>query len=249
MRTVCMGLPDDDVIRRTSKRPSRKAGGLHAFTLIELLVVIAIIAILASLLLPALSKAKEQSRRALCANNQKQISLGILMYCQDYLEELPPAYVRGSFVWQYLYNGDYVKNESGILDCPSDQTRTPLTGTPSDVSIGYYNYGWCGGHNRSYVYNQRTGFIANNGTVTYAFKTHLANLKKPDKDVLFRDAEWLPNDNGNGWRYGIGDIFNFTNLPACRHGKGDNYLFLDGHVQWLTRDQYMSEIYNATRDF
>ncbi len=96
------------------------------FTLIELLVVIAIIAILAAILFPVFAKAREKARQTACLNNQKQITVALLMYAQDHNEMLPTA--------DQAWGG--ISMDKGVLICPSAGTK---------VSNAYcFNNTWSG---------------------------------------------------------------------------------------------------------
>jgi len=109
------------------QRKTDTRGAQGAFTLVELLVVVAVTAVLASLLLPALSSAKEKSSRAVCQNNMHQFLNALSMYASDHSEKLPSSadnygYYHSIRLSDYTFTnfvGDYLEGVSGVMYCPN----------------------------------------------------------------------------------------------------------------------------------
>ena len=175
-------------VGRSHQLKSFSRGGRRpaAFTLVELLVVIGIIAVLVSILLPALNKAREAGNKVVCQSNLKQIMLATIMYANNNKGVFPCAYKVGAstihrrpgvLLSNPAFGGTYLTS-GRVWDCPSDLTRgKEFVGTAATVIAGGYPYSSPGGGwytdsagnptsatyeaNISYGYNRTCGYVDN----------------------------------------------------------------------------------------
>ncbi len=195
------------------------------FTLIELLVVIAIIAILAAILFPVFSRAREKSRQTACLSNLKQLTLAVTMYASDYDDTMPWQQAGtawgtlgelGMYPWLQVIE-PYTKNRQ-IYKCPSGPGST----------LTHYSFNW-------YAMSIPSGYTAS-GAYT------IDSAQDPSSAVMLFDAGgtltgWEDEDaadadpTNESQIQGGGDSLISLTFPG-RHNGGNNVSFMDGHAKF-----------------
>ena len=218
--------------------------------MIELLVVIAIIAILAAMLLPALSRAREQAKIASCSTNLKQMATGVFLYAHDFDGYCPPAIIDTESVWSTLLL-DYVGKSYPVFVCPKDQFPRAAQGHP-----------------RTYACN--AGAVNDNISDAYPFGTYYystspypihwgwrleaigrnSNLGNPSPGGICFFGERpgsmasytgvYTNTLGSLVEYWAYSTLNSTNSSLAMHNYRANFVFADGHGAMVRLAEYSS---------
>lgn len=203
-----------------------------AFTLIELLVVIAIIAILAAILFPVFSRARENARRASCMSNMKQIGLAFGQYAQDYDEMMVPSFAQYNDsaypYWSELVQ-PYVKSVQ-VFKCPSN-----TLGGNWSASIIPKSYVCNGGYASSDFGG--TGAIGdrpmrplNYKVAGYDQGVNLSLYQTPSQTIIVTEKS---TDSSNEAFLGSIGYITPPGNALQNHLGTSNYLFVDGHVKSL----------------
>ncbi len=216
----------------------------RAFTLVELLVVISILGLLMAILMPALQRAREQSKRAVCAANLKQIGVGFSLYLDQNNDRLPFASRMPSIGSPPLPIDDdpifladvllpFLEDQAEVFHCPSDRPGFSERGEPNEDK-SYFET-----ERSSYEY--RTGMSVEMGWTVMGksipeaarflenFYEDRFNIELTIPDNSF----WLLRDYNNFHGKGVkrGDDNEFPGESGPRSGPGARrYLYSDGHV-------------------
>jgi prepilin-type N-terminal cleavage/methylation domain-containing protein/prepilin-type processing-associated H-X9-DG protein len=228
----------------------------YGFTLVELLVVIGIIAVLLAVLLPALARARESARQTACANNLKQLTAGMLMYANDnkgyvptwnweFRDPLAVAKPAGSGIvvsdppGQFFENGliwNYVGDER-IYVCPD---QPDITTTQSGVPLWGFSPQW------SYDVNLQAAFSLDQSATRMVAK--ITSIQ-PSPNTVFMLFEQSPTDSGYADNSAVlfgypqsSDPTTGSDSLSGLHNGGGNLSFYDGHVEWMSRGDFFTQL-------
>ena len=226
-------------------RPERLTGGRGAFTLIELLVVVAIIAILMAILMPTLSRAREQGKRGACLNNVKQLALSWNLYADDYDGRMVNANtargtvtVRGDrdcwVYWTDAATATELQKLQSVRDgllyryCPNAKLYKCPTGIRGEV-VTYS------------IPDALNGYYSIPGAKEQ-IKTLRTQVRNLSQQIVFLDEGRL---SPSSWTIHY-DQERWWDQITARHGDGTNFAFADGHSEyWKWNDPRTLEVAKA----
>lgn len=205
---------------------TRKLSGAsgRGFTLIELLVVIAIIAILAAMLLPALSRAKQKARRIVCVNHLKQLALATVMYVMDNESYYPSS--NASDKWPQATRPGY--DNLRLLACPDDKS---IAGDATNTATA-------DAAPRSFVLNGWTDYFDSLPQPVLSEIMPETVIEFPSETIVFGEKQ----DGLGDFLMDLRTTNQLTVLEQKRHAGGANYAFADGSARFLALGKTLSPV-------